>query len=105
MTPPDPSLKGAWYPGGFNPCADQVKNRFQNVPFKCDVRRYAAGKLVAELGKGFDAQMSPREVEDTQATRVQQLLSYARFADPDGGCLSPAGEYNLRLGGGPAHLL
>jgi selenocysteine lyase/cysteine desulfurase len=20
LTPPDPSLKGAWYPGGFNPC-------------------------------------------------------------------------------------
>jgi hypothetical protein len=20
LTPPDPQLKGAWYPGGFNPC-------------------------------------------------------------------------------------
>ena len=24
LTPPDPQLKGAWYPGGFNPCTDQV---------------------------------------------------------------------------------
>jgi hypothetical protein len=34
LTTPDPQLKGAWYPGGFNPCTYQVKNRFQNVPFK-----------------------------------------------------------------------
>ena len=57
-----------------------------------------AGRLVEELGKGFETGMSPREVTDTQATRIQQLLSYARFSDPDGACLSPAGEYNLRLG-------
>ena len=57
-----------------------------------------AGRLVNELGKGFDAQMSPKEVTETQATRIQQLLSYARFTDPFGDCLSPAGEYNLRLG-------
>jgi hypothetical protein len=40
LTPPDPQLKGAWYPGGFNPCAYQADNRFQNVPFKCNLRRY-----------------------------------------------------------------
>jgi hypothetical protein len=34
LTPPDPQLKGAWYPGGFNPRTYQVENRFQNVPFK-----------------------------------------------------------------------
>jgi hypothetical protein len=34
LTRPDPQLKGAWYPRGFNPCACQVKNRFQNVPFE-----------------------------------------------------------------------
>lgn len=57
-----------------------------------------ATRLVAELGKGFDPNQAPRDVTETQATRVQQLLSYARFADPSGDCLSPAGEYNLRLG-------
>ena len=57
-----------------------------------------AARLVAELGKGFEPTTAPRDVTETQATRVQQLLSYARFADPSGDCLSPAGEYNLRLG-------
>jgi hypothetical protein len=38
-TPPDPQLKGAWYPGGFNPCTYQVKNRFQKLPFKCNLHR------------------------------------------------------------------
>jgi hypothetical protein len=42
LSPPDPQLKGAWYPGGFNPCPDRVKTRFQDVPFKTqrNVRRY-----------------------------------------------------------------
>jgi hypothetical protein len=39
LTPPDPQLKGAWYPGGFNPCTYQVKNRFQNVLFKFNLHR------------------------------------------------------------------
>jgi hypothetical protein len=47
LTPPDPQLKGAWYPGGFNPCAYHVENRFQNVPFKMQLlRRYVAGRRV-----------------------------------------------------------
>jgi hypothetical protein len=41
LTPPDPQLKGAWYPGGFNPCAYQVKNRFQSLLSICNLRRYA----------------------------------------------------------------
>jgi hypothetical protein len=40
LTPPDPQLKGAWCPGGFNPCTYQVKKRFQNLPFKFDLHRY-----------------------------------------------------------------
>jgi hypothetical protein len=31
LTPPDPRLKGASYPGGFNPRTYQAKTRFQNV--------------------------------------------------------------------------
>jgi hypothetical protein len=34
LTPPDPQLKGAWYPGGFNPCAYQAKTWFQAFAFK-----------------------------------------------------------------------
>jgi hypothetical protein len=43
LTPPDPQLKGAWCPGGFNPCVYHVENRFQNVPFKCSLYRYDLG--------------------------------------------------------------
>ena len=46
MTPPDPQLKGAWYPGVFNPRTYRVKTRFQNapnLPFKCNLRRYSEG--------------------------------------------------------------
>jgi hypothetical protein len=44
LTPPDPQLKGAWYPGGFNPCTYHVKTRFQSVPFRfINVRRYGEG--------------------------------------------------------------
>jgi hypothetical protein len=42
LTPPDPQLKGAWYPGGFNPRAYHVETRFQNAPFKwVNLRRYS----------------------------------------------------------------
>jgi hypothetical protein len=50
LTPPDPQLKGAWYPAGFNPCTYQVKTRFQNSPFKCDVHRYDVVDLVFKAG-------------------------------------------------------
>ena len=45
MTPPDPQLKGAWYPGCFNPCTYQAKNRFQDLPFKFNLRRYITGRV------------------------------------------------------------
>lgn len=57
-----------------------------------------SARLIQELGYGFDTDMHPSEITDKQATRMQQLLADARFDDPDGSCLSPAGEYNLRLG-------
>jgi hypothetical protein len=34
LTSPDPQLNGAWYSSGFNPCACQVKTRFQSLRFK-----------------------------------------------------------------------
>jgi hypothetical protein len=45
LTPPDPSLKGAWYPGGFNPCVCQVKNLVSNLCFQTGqlVQLYATG--------------------------------------------------------------
>jgi hypothetical protein len=46
LTPPDPQLKGAWYPGGFNPCTCQTKTWFQAFAFKCNVYRYIAARCV-----------------------------------------------------------
>ena len=46
MTPPDPQLKGAWYPGGFNPCLRPSSEKlvsslcFQNAT----CARYTEGK-------------------------------------------------------------
>jgi len=70
---------------------EKTLQNFLQKEFTC-IDKAHAGRLIAELGKGFDAQMPPKEVTDTQGTRIQQLLSSARFADPDGGCLSPAGS-------------
>jgi hypothetical protein len=42
LTPPDPQLKGTWYPGGFNLCAYQVKTWFQSLRFKRSLHRYVA---------------------------------------------------------------
>lgn len=55
-------------------------------------------RLVAELGPSFD-ETPPRELDGTQAERLTRVLSQVKaFSPPDGGALSPAGEYNLRLG-------
>jgi hypothetical protein len=51
LTPPDPQLKGAWFPGGFNPCVYRVRTRFQNVAFKCNLRRYAEYAHLIQWGQ------------------------------------------------------
>lgn len=70
---------------------------FLHKEFTC-ISKDLSARLIQELGYGFDTDMHPSEITDKQATRMQQLLADARFDDPDGSCLSPAGEYNLRLG-------
>ncbi|KAL9187886.1 hypothetical protein ACHAXT_006264 [Thalassiosira profunda] len=59
-----------------------------------------AKKLIERLGKAFDEDMGPDELDDKQITRLVQLLRRddSQFKSPDGGCLSPLGEYNLNLG-------
>lgn len=44
--------------------------------------------------------MDPADLDDKLVTRLVQLLRSADdlFKSPDGGCLSPLGEYNLNLG-------
>lgn len=57
-------------------------------------------KLIERLGNAFDEDMGPEELDDKQVTRLVQLLRSTDdfFKNPDGGCLSPLGEYNLNLG-------
>ncbi len=40
---------------------------------------------------GVDASTNPRAVSASQATRLHQILHEAKFADPSGNHLSPAG--------------
>ncbi len=56
--------------------------------------------LIERLGSTYSEDMSPSELNDKQITRLVQLLRSAGdlFKSPDGGCLSPLGEYNLNLG-------
>jgi hypothetical protein len=52
LTPPDAYLKGAWYPGGFNPCTYQVKTRFHKVCFRnATCTGYCEGSHVMRYGE------------------------------------------------------
>ena len=45
LTPSDPQLKGAWYPGGFNPRTYKVRNPVSKRAFQtCNVRRYGTAR-------------------------------------------------------------
>jgi DNA topoisomerase VI subunit B len=60
-----------------------------------------AKRLIAELEEsaGLNEDMHPNELSDKQVTRLVQLFHKVQlFRPPDGGCLSPLGEYNLNLG-------
>ncbi|KAI4383681.1 hypothetical protein MLD38_009489 [Melastoma candidum] len=57
-----------------------------------------AERLIGEMGDDFIPKMSVKSLTDQQIVRIHQLFRQAKFDDPSGDCLSPAGEYNLRLG-------
>ncbi len=42
--------------------------------------------------------MKIQELKKKEIHQLTQLLREAKFSAPDPACLSPAGEYNLRLG-------
>lgn len=44
------------------------------------------------MRSGADVEMHPRELDNKQITRLHQLLHEAKFKDPDGSHLSPAGQ-------------
>ncbi|KAK9274151.1 hypothetical protein L1049_018965 [Liquidambar formosana] len=57
-----------------------------------------AERLIGEMGPDFSPKMSVKSLTPQQIVRIHQLFRQAKFEDPHGDCLSPAGEYNLRLG-------
>ncbi|KAK9811024.1 hypothetical protein WJX73_007287 [Symbiochloris irregularis] len=69
-----------------------LASEFSNIP------KDLAGRLIDEMRAGVEADMAPQELDGKQIMRLHQLLHEAKFKDPDGAHLSPAGEYNLRLG-------
>ena len=57
-----------------------------------------AERLICELGEDFEEKSNPTKLTNTQLMQVHNLFSEAKFDPPRGDTLSPAGEYNLRLG-------
>jgi hypothetical protein len=54
LTPPDPQLKGARYPGGFNPCTYQAKkpvSKFCLSQVHNNLHRYNGGGAVLRAPK------------------------------------------------------
>lgn len=56
---------------------------------------HSAGRLIDESRSGAEASMKPADLNSKQITRLHQLLHEAKFRDPSGDHLSPAGETGL----------
>ncbi|EFN52240.1 hypothetical protein CHLNCDRAFT_26891 [Chlorella variabilis] len=69
---------------------------FLSKEFDC-IRRDLAGTKIS-LEMRCDPSVSPAELTGKQLVAMHDLLHQLRFQPPDGNHLSPAGEYNLRLG-------
>lgn len=63
-----------------------------------NVGKSYAERLIGEMGPDFSPKMAVKSLSSQQIVRIHQLFRQAKFDDPSGDCLSPAGEYNLRLG-------
>lgn len=63
-----------------------------------NIRKSYAERLIGEMGPDFSPKMPVKSLTSQQIVRIHQLFRQAKFDDPSGDCLSPAGEYNLRLG-------
>ncbi|KAK4419510.1 DNA topoisomerase 6 subunit B [Sesamum alatum] len=63
-----------------------------------NVGKSHAERLIGEMGPDFGPKMPVKSLTSQQIVRIHQLFRQAKFDDPSGDCLSPAGEYNLRLG-------
>ncbi|KAH0457623.1 hypothetical protein IEQ34_012938 [Dendrobium chrysotoxum] len=63
-----------------------------------NISKSYAERLIGEMGPDFSPKMFVKSLTSQQIVRIHQLFRQAKFDDPSGDCLSPAGEYNLRLG-------
>lgn len=63
-----------------------------------NISKSYADRLIGEMGPDFTPKMAVKSLSSQQIVRIHQLFRQAKFDDPSGDCLSPAGEYNLRLG-------
>ncbi|RLM87298.1 DNA topoisomerase 6 subunit B [Panicum miliaceum] len=63
-----------------------------------NISKSHAERLIGEMGPDFSPKMAVKSLTSQQLVRIHQLFRQAKFDDPSGNCLSPAGEYNLRLG-------
>ncbi|KAI3432870.1 hypothetical protein D9Q98_010453 [Chlorella vulgaris] len=75
------------------PCTSLIS--FLSKEFDC-ISRDLAEKIPLEMR--CDPSTSPAELTSKQIVAMHDLLHQLRFHNPDGAHLSPAGEYNLRLG-------
>ena len=57
-----------------------------------------AHRLLSELDASFTPDTAPSALSKKQIHQLTHLLQEAKFDKPSSACLSPAGEYNLRLG-------
>ncbi|RWV96407.1 hypothetical protein GW17_00040885 [Ensete ventricosum] len=66
-----------------------------------NITSYSIVCFPGEMGPDFSPKMAVKNLTSQQIVRIHQLFRQAKFDDPSGDvscCLSPAGEYNLRLG-------
>eukprot|EP00475_Leptophrys_vorax_P001187 TRINITY_DN10636_c0_g1_i1.p1 TRINITY_DN10636_c0_g1~~TRINITY_DN10636_c0_g1_i1.p1 ORF type:complete len:584 (-),score=132.91 TRINITY_DN10636_c0_g1_i1:1546-3159(-) len=66
---------------------------FLHREFSC-VPLATAKEIEGKIGKD----LSPSSLNRATIHKLTQLLHHSEFPKPDASCLSPAGEYNLRLG-------
>eukprot|EP00737_Agarophyton_chilense_P002625 gb/GEZJ01003003.1/.p1 GENE.gb/GEZJ01003003.1/~~gb/GEZJ01003003.1/.p1 ORF type:complete len:702 (-),score=122.22 gb/GEZJ01003003.1/:1529-3343(-) len=69
-----------------------LSSQFEAIP------RTLAIRLINELGGDFTTHMTVKDLNLNHIRQIDALLHEARFEKANGSCLSPAGEYNLRLG-------
>jgi DNA topoisomerase-6 subunit B len=74
---------------------EKLLSKFLAKDFSC-IDPGLAGRMIAELRMATTMEVS--NLEHKQIVQLAHLMRDAKFDAPSGDCLSPVGEYNLRLG-------